>query len=150
MAHTSTKILVHCVFSTKGRRPFLPDPISDRLNRYTAGIATNHQMHLIRGGGVADHRHLLLQFRPTMNVSEGMKVLKANSSKWLKETYPELRGFAWQTGFSAFSVGPSSVDSVTRYIDRQAAHHRKATFEEELIRMLERAEIEYDLDDLFD
>jgi REP element-mobilizing transposase RayT len=150
MAHTLTKILIHYVFSTKERRAFLPDPISDRLNRYMAGIATNHEMHLLRAGGTADHRHLLVQLRPKVSASEGVQVIKANSSGWLKETFPELRTFAWQTGYAAFSVGLSSVPSVVGYIDRQAEHHRKATFEEELVAMLRRAGIEYDPNHLWD
>jgi REP element-mobilizing transposase RayT len=150
MAHTLTKILIHCVFSTKQRKAFLSDPISDRLNRYMAGIATHHQMHLLRSGGTADHRHLLLQFRPAMNVSEGVQVIKANSSGWLKDTFPELGTFAWQAGYAAFSVGLSSVESVVGYIDSQAEHHRTATFEEELVAMLQRAGIEYDPRHLWD
>jgi putative transposase len=150
MAHASTKVLVHFVFSTKDRRPFLTEPVSDRLNRYVAGIATNHKMHLLRAGGTADHRHLLLQLRPPVDTSEAMRVIKANSSRWVKETFAELRAFSWQTGYSAFSVAAFGFRPVIAYIDRQAQHHRKLTFEEELIGLLKRAEIEYDPNDIFD
>ena len=150
MAHATTRILVHCVFSTKDRRPLLTDAVSDRVNRYMAGIAANHKMHLLRAGGSADHRHLLLQMRPPMESSQAMRVIKANTSRWIKETYPDLRGFAWQTGYAAFSVAAFGFQPVIAYIDRQAQHHRKLTFEDELVELLKRAGIEYDLNDIFE
>ena len=85
-------------------------------------------------GGVADHVHLLLSLPATISVSKAMQLLKGNSSKWLRETFPELRrqGFMWQEGFGAFSIGVSGVEDTVRYIRKQEEHHRKKGFREEL------------------
>ena len=104
MSHTYTKLLYHCVFSTKDRRPLLRGQIDERVNRYIAGIARNHEAHLVRAGGVEDHRHLLLELRPTTTVADALRLIKTNCSKWMHETWPELGGHGWQTGYAAFSV----------------------------------------------
>ncbi|MHC4562484.1 MAG: IS200/IS605 family transposase [Planctomycetota bacterium] len=131
-----TKLLFHCVFSTKDRRPLLRDRIDDQINRYMAGIVTNHGAHLIRSGGTADHRHLLLELKPATNVSDVVRVIKANSSKWLHETWPEVGGWGWQTGYAAFSVSQSLRPKVVAYIDNQQTHHRQQSFDDELARLL--------------
>ena len=107
-----------------------------------AGIASNHNAHLIRAGGIADHRHLLLELKPATNVSDIIRIIKANSSKWLRETVPE---FGWQTGYSAFTVSASAREKVISYIDDQEEHHLKLTFEQELIILLERHGIAHDI-----
>ncbi|MHC4715964.1 MAG: IS200/IS605 family transposase [Planctomycetota bacterium] len=150
MAHTLTKILVHCVFSTKERRPFISDDLDGRLNEYAAGIARNHDMHLIRAGGTSDHRHLLLQFRPTVCISDGVRILKSNASKWVHETFDGLSTFAWQSGYAAFSVSQSAAARVVAYIDGQEQHHKRLTFQEELIALLDRHGVEYDPEHLWD
>jgi len=144
MAHTLTRIALHCVFGTKERRPVLADEVSDKLNTYLAGIARNHDMHLLRAGGTADHRHLLVQFRPAISTAEGMRILKAYSSRWLRETFSGMHSFAWQTGYAAFAVSRSAERRVERYIDEQVEHHRKMSFEEELLALLQRHGVDYD------
>ena len=119
MSHSLTKLLFHCVFSTKDRCAFLRGPIDDKVNRYMAGIAKNHGARLIRAGGTADHRHLLLELRPTTNLADIVRFIKANSSKWLHETFPEIGGWGWQSGYAAFSVSQSLRDKVVAYIDNQ-------------------------------
>ena len=144
MPHTLTRIVLHCVFATKRRRAFLADPISEKLNPYLAGIARNHHMHLLRAGGTPDHRHLLLQLRPRISTGEAMRVIKAHSSRWLRETFPALATFAWQAGYAAFAVSRSAEAAVTEYIDRQPDHHRGMTFEEELLALLKRHGVDHD------
>jgi len=150
MSHTFSKLLFHCTFSTKERRPFLAADIGERPNGYMAGIATNSAMHLLRAGGAADHRHVLLELRPSMSVSDAMRLVKANSSGWLKETFPDLAAFCWQEGYGAFSVSKSATEDVIAYIDRQEQHHHRMTFEEELKVLLDRHEIEYDPQHILD
>ncbi|MCK5269706.1 MAG: IS200/IS605 family transposase [Sedimentisphaerales bacterium] len=145
MSHTFSKLFFHCVFSTKGRCPLLKGDISDKINAYMAGIAGNHNAHLIRAGGIADHRHLLLELKPATNVSDIIRIIKANSSKWLRETVPDMAVFGWQTGYSAFTVSASAREKVVSYIDGQEEHHRKLTFEQELIILLERHGIAHDI-----
>ena len=142
MSHSLTKLLFHCVFTTKERRPLLRSPIHDNVNRYIAGIAKNHDTHLIRAGGTADHRHLLLELKPTTNVADIVRIIKANSSKWLHENFPELGGWGWQTGYAAFSVSQSLRDRVVSYIDNQQEHHKHQSFDDELATLLARHGIE--------
>lgn len=144
MSHTYSKLYYHCVFSTKNHLPFLQGNISEELDSYLVGIARNNDMFLVRSGGVADHRHLLLELKPKITVSDAMRLLKTNSSKWIRETYPELSDFGWQTGYSTFSVSASGKENVAKYIDGQAEHHRKMSFEEELRVLFERHGIEFE------
>ena len=144
MSHTFSKLMFHCTFSTKERRSFLTPEIGSRLDRYMAGIARQKGMHLLRAGGVADHRHLLLELKPAKSVSDAMRDIKASSSGWLRKSYPDLHTFSWQEGFGAFSVSVSARDDVIAYIDRQEQHHHRMTFEEELKTLLDKHGIEYD------
>jgi REP element-mobilizing transposase RayT len=125
---------MHCVFSTKERRPLLTATIRARLWPYLGGIARENDLKALAIGGVADHVHLLLSLPTTLSVAKAMQLLKGNSSKWLRETFPELRQhyFAWQEGFGAFSIGISGVDDTVRYIQTQEEHHRQRSFREEL------------------
>ena len=145
MGHTYTRLLIHYAFSTKERRPLLREAVSDGVNAYFSGIASRQKMHLLRAGGVADHRHLLVQIPPALSVAEAVGILKANSSGWMKDEFPGLAPFGWQEGYAAFSVSESAVPKVIAYIDGQEAHHRKMTFEEELVALLKRHGVTYDL-----
>lgn len=132
--HSFNSCLMHCVFSSKERRPLLSVGIRERLWPYLGGIARENGMKALAIGGTADHVHLLLSLPATLPVSKAMQLLKGNSSKWLGETFAELRpqGFAWQEGFGAFSIGISGVEDTIRYIRAQEEHHRKKSFREEL------------------
>lgn len=91
-------------------------------------------MKALAVGGAADHVHVLVILPTTLSVAKAMQLLKGNASKWLRETFPELRQqeFAWQEGFGAFSIGVSGVADTIRYIETQEEHHRKNSFREEL------------------
>ena len=132
--HSFNSCLMHCVFSVKERRPLLTAVIRERLWPYLGGIARQNELKALAIGGVADHAHLLLSLPATLSVSKAMQLLKGNSSKWLRETFPELRrnNFAWQEGFGAFSIGVSGVEDTVRYIQKQEEHHRRNSFREEL------------------
>jgi REP element-mobilizing transposase RayT len=125
---------MHCVFSTKERRSWLTANIRERLWPYLGGIARENDMKALAIGGVADHVHLLLSLPSTLSISKAMQLLKGNSSKWLRETFPELlhEDFAWQEGFGAFSIGVSGVKDTIRYIQTQEEHHLQRSFREEL------------------
>jgi putative transposase len=144
MADTYIKILVHCVFSTKGRCPQIPHPES--LWAYLRGIARNRDTDVLAVGGTKNHVHILLALPSSKTIAQLMRDLKANSSRHLNE---QITGFAWQDGYAAISVSPSQVDVVRKYIDNQEAHHHSRGFEEEYIALLDRTAVEYSREYVF-
>jgi REP element-mobilizing transposase RayT len=143
MAGTYTNLLFHVVFSTKERRQLITPVIEDRLFKYVSGIIRGLDGIQLEIGGVADHIHLLAKFKPITSLSDAVRDIKANSSKWLNEQV-KIYKFTWQDEFSAFTVSESQVDPVRRYIRNQKTHHRRKTFQEELLELLKRNQIEYD------
>jgi REP element-mobilizing transposase RayT len=145
MPQSLAKILVHTVFSTKDRRPFLRDrSLREELHRYLGGILTNLDCQPIIVGGVEDHVHFLCALSRTRNPAEMVKEVKRGSSLWLKTKNADLQDFAWQGGYGIFSVGFSQIESVRSYIASQEKHHRKVSFQDELRQLLKRYEIEFD------
>ena len=144
MGHTFTNHLYHVIFSTKGRLPLIEDAVRDELYKYICGVARNQQAVVIRVNGTADHVHLLIKIKPAAAVAAIVRALKANSSKWLSETFAALRAFEWQPGYSSFTVSESVVDAVKEYINGQEEHHRTRTFAEELKAFLDKHGVEYD------
>ena len=139
MPHTYSSVLVHCVFSTKERRNLIREP--RLLWRYLAGIGRAKQIPLVAAGGTANHVHLLLDPPPTMYLAHAIQQLKGNSSHWLNDAKTL---FAWQQGYGAFAIGESQRANVLAYIANQEEHHRKWTFEQEFISLLQKYRIEYD------
>jgi REP element-mobilizing transposase RayT len=139
------KILVHTVFSTKDRRPFLRDQLlRDELHRYLGGILTNLDCQPIIVGRVEDHVHILCSLSRTCEAAAMVKEVKRGSSLWLKTKSPDLADFAWQNGYGIFSIGFSQIDAVRDYIAGQEEHHRKVSFQDEFRQLLRRYEIELD------
>jgi len=142
MPQSLARVLVHLVFSTKSREPFLAAEKRQRAFAYLAGTLNNIGCPVIVVGGVADHVHLLFVLGRTVSLSKVVEEVKKESSKWGKEEiYP---GFYWQNGYGAFSVSPSNVKQVKAYIENQEDHHRRMTFQEEFRELLRRHEIEWD------
>lgn len=138
MANTYTSIHLHVVFSTKSREPWITSNIENEIWSYLGGICRTHGVKAQHIGGVDDHVHLLVGLPPTLALSDWMKRLKGESSKWISDHFPGMRGFAWQDGYAAFSVGQSQVDDTIRYVSNQREHHRKTTFAEEYRRFVEK------------
>ncbi len=134
----------HLVFSTKNRAPQITPVLQQRLYDYIGGIIKDDNGQLLAAGGTADHVHLLASIHAGVPVSDMLRKVKSNSTKWIHETFPEQRGFAWQEGYGAFSVSQSNVEQVRRYIEQQEEHHRRISFDEEFIKLLERHGISYD------
>ena len=141
MSHTYASNIVHCVFSTKDRAPLIPEDRQQKIWAYLCGILKNIQVPLLAVGGVSNHVHLLMALPPTHNLAKVICDLKANSSRWLNES--GMR-FAWQEGYGAFSVSPSRIDAVKRYIRNQGKHHQKRNFQEEFVALLNRSGIPFD------
>ena len=150
MSHSYVSNLMHCVFSTKERRPFITPELQTRLYPYIGGIAKKHAMRLISAGGIEDHIHLLLSLPKTLDISKAMQLIKGGSSKWVHDTFAEHQMFEWQEGYGAFSIGIGEVKRTVDYINRQAEHHKKKDFKTEFVSFLDAHFIEYDLRDVFD
>jgi putative transposase len=134
----------HCVFSTKERRRLITPSLRERLWPFLGGIARQNKMKAIEIGGIEDHVHILLSLPATMSIAKALQLIKGGSSKWVHESFPEHRLFAWQEEYGAFCVSESRVDSIIRYIKNQQAHHRKMTFQEEFLALLKKHRVEFD------
>lgn len=141
MAHRYPNILIHCVFSTKERRDLIPQEMLATLTKYFAGIGRNHGISVLAAGGTSNHSHLLIVLPPDMSVAKAVQLLKANSSRWVREHGID---FSWQEGYAAFSVSASNKQAVTDYIKHQAEHHRTRSYETEFEAILRRSGIAFD------
>lgn len=150
MANTFSNLFYHILFSTKGRKDLIGQEIEERVWAYIGGIARNHEIIAVQVGGIENHIHVLIMAKPKFAPSQIVQWIKGESSRWIHETFPELRSFEWQDGFGVFSVSKSNVSDVVDYIKNQREHHAKQTFEEEYISMLKLNGIEYDERYVFD
>ena len=143
MSQSLSHLIVHTVFSTKDRRPFLhSEDIRIETYAYMAGILENLQCHPIKIGGADDHVHILSSLSKNIAFADMIGRLKGSCSKRLREK--GIPGFGWQNGYGAFSVSESNVEAVTAYISDQAEHHRKFSYQEELRELLKRHRVAFD------
>jgi REP element-mobilizing transposase RayT len=143
MSSTYISLHYHIVFSTKHRQPLIDASWRERLHEYLGGTVNGLKGFTQGVGGTNDHVHLLVGLRSTHCLADFMRDLKKSSSVWVHDEIG-LANFAWQEGYGAFTVSPPSRDGVKRYIANQEEHHRKLTFREELVSLLEQAGVEYD------
>jgi len=139
-----TKLIYHIVFSTKERRPFLRDEALSEMCAYLGGALRDQNVHPVVVGGMPDHLHLAVIGGQTTRLSDLMREVKANSSRWIHGRFPGLKAFGWQDSYSAFSVSASVLPDVVQYIRGQEVHHQKLTFQEELVALLTRHGVDYD------
>jgi REP element-mobilizing transposase RayT len=144
MSHAYVSNLMHCTFGTRARHPFIDPELEARLWPYLGGIARENRMKALAIGGTTDHIHALLSLPGMMSFAKAVQLIKGGSSKWIHETFPGQKKFAWQEGYGAFSVSASQVRRTVAYIQNQKEHHRRKTFQEEFLELLERHGIEYD------
>lgn len=144
MAGTYTKLYYHIVFSTKHRRPLIAPQIEENLHAYMGGIVRGLGGVCLEINGMADHVHILAILPPKIAVSDALREIKANSSKWLHETWPDFKGFGWQDGYAAFTVSRSQVEPVAQYVRDQKHHHAQWDYKTELIGLLTKHDVEYD------
>ena len=144
MTNSYISLYMRIIFSTKGREPMIVPELQNRLWAYMGGIARENSMKALSIGGVEDHIHALLSLPATLPVAKGVQLIKGGSSKWVHDTYANLQRFAWQEGYGAFSVNVSLIEDTVRYIEKQAEHHTRKTFQEEYVEFLKRHGIEYD------
>jgi len=142
MPQTCGNIVVHIIFSTKGRVPLITPEIRTDLFAYLGGIIRELRGTALIINGTADHVHVLARVRPIHSPAEIARVIKTNSSRWAHQQ--RRAKFSWQSGYGVFSVSESNVASVTRYIADQEAHHRKRSFQEEFVAFLKKNKVAYD------
>ncbi len=150
MPGTYSQILLHFIFSTKKREPWITAQVAKRLYPYMGGIVRKEKGVLYDIGGVEDHVHMYVRWRPDGTISDLMRTAKARSSKWIHASFPALGDFGWQEGYSVFSVSKSQENAVKKYIAGQHKHHQKEDFKSELLRFLRAHEIEFDKKYVFD
>ena len=144
MPQSLGRLVIHLIFSTKERRAMIGEALQPDVNRYIAGILKKLECPAVIVGGAADHVHVLFNLNRSRSVSDVVEEVKTGSSKWIKTKGEGLDAFAWQNGYGAFSVSESMVAQVKTYIEKQAEHHRKTSFQEELVAFLKKHRIEYD------
>jgi putative transposase len=144
MPSTYTNLLYHIVFSTKDREPTITADWKEELHSYIGGIIRAEGGVQLEIGRIEDHVHILVKLKPTHCVADVLKLINANSSKWANDRQKIRTRIEWQVGYAAFSVSESQVEVVRAYIRNQEEHHRRQTFQEELVALLERHGVQYD------
>ena len=150
MAGTFSQIHIQLIFAVQGRANLITDPWRERLYRYISGIATGNNQKLLIINGMPDHVHLFVGLTPAMAIADLVRDIKCNSTNFINDHRWVHGKFHWQEGYGAFSYGHSQVDRVCRYIAGQQKHHRKRTFRDEYIQLLQKFEIGYDERYLFE
>ena len=144
MSQSLTKIVVHAVYSTKDRRPYLSKNVRTQLYPYKIGILDTLGCITLAIGGIDDHVHVLFSLSKTITLSKAMEELKGGASRWLRAEQPDMKNFAWQGGFGAFSVSESQIPKVVEYIENQERHHQVLSFQDELKSLLKKHRIDFD------
>jgi putative transposase len=143
MPQSLSSLLVHLIFSTKDRYPFLAqNDLLLRTHAYLGGILRDSGCPSLAVGGMADHVHVFFRLSRTQQMAKVVETLKSQSSRWLKSQ--GVGSFCWQRGYGCFSVGHSQAAALVQYIENQAEHHRRVDFQEELRQILRRYEIAFD------
>jgi REP element-mobilizing transposase RayT len=150
MPNTYTQITIHLIFAVKNRENLLKKTIRPELFKYMTGIVTNKNNKLLAINGVADHVHLLIGLSPTTALSDLVRDIKNNSSKFINQRELVSGNFRWQTGYGAFSYSRSQRPNVIKYIENQEEHHKVKTFREEYLEVLQKFDVEYDSEYLFE
>lgn len=150
MPSTHHGILIHAMWSTKGRAKVLDKSWRDELYAFMGGTARKHDASLLCAGRIEDHVHLLLKTHPSFAIADTIKLVKGNASRWINAQAKLDCRFAWQRGYGAFSVSQSVAHQVKRYIEDQEQHHATKTFEEEYVALLRKHRIEFDPRFVFD
>ncbi len=150
MAQSLADIILHLVFSTKERRPWICSEDENVLYRYMGGVSNDLNCPIIKINGMADHIHLLFQLGRTIAVSKFVSEVKSSSSRWLKTKGNHYQDFSWQDGYGIFSVSRVNLEGAKNYLASQKEHHKIVTFKDELLSLLKRAQIPYDEKYLWD
>jgi REP element-mobilizing transposase RayT len=144
MPQSLSKIYAHITFSTKNRYPFINNEIEQELWAYLGGICKTLECSPIRVGGHLDHVHICCLLSKKITQIKLLEEIKKESSKWIKTKGKQYEKFYWQNGYAIFSVNPSETEAVVGYIENQHEHHKRLTFQDELLAFLKKYNVEYD------
>jgi REP element-mobilizing transposase RayT len=144
MAQSLSNVILHLVFSTKNRKPFINIEIEEKLFKYLAATCREIKCTSHKIGGTDDHIHIACSLARTLAISTLVEEIKTSSSKWMKTNGDQYHDFAWQNGYGAFSVGQSQLSDLKHYIANQREHHRRLSFQDEYRQILAKYEIDYD------
>jgi REP element-mobilizing transposase RayT len=144
MAQSLSNVLLHIVFSTKHRQPLIDPAIESELFKYVATICRTLDCPTHAIDAADDHIHISCSLSRTSPISKLVQEVKQDSSKWIKCKETKYTAFAWQNGYGAFSIGPSQLDDLRRYIANQREHHRRISFQDEFRELLKRYKIDFD------
>lgn len=150
MANNYSQITIQLIFAVKNRNALIVPAFREPLHKYITGIITNQKQKLLVINSVSDHLHILIGQSPSCKLSDLVREIKSESSRFINENKLSKFRFNWQEGFGSFSYSRSQRDTVIKYILNQENHHRKTTFREEYIDFLKKYEVEYDEKYLFD
>lgn len=150
MANTYSQIFIQIVFAVKGRQNLISKNNREELHKYITGVVQNKDQKLLAIFCMPDHLHLFIGMKPAMLLSDLVRDIKTSSSKFITDKKWVRGKFNWQEGFGAFSYSKSHVDAVVNYILNQEEHHHVKTFREEYIELLEKFEIDYNKNYLFE
>jgi REP element-mobilizing transposase RayT len=150
MANTYTQLYFHVVFAVKGRLNLISSIWKEELYQYISGIISNKKQKLLIINGAPDHVHMLIGLKPDINLSDLIRDIKANSSRFINEKRWVHGKFEWQLGFGAFTLGQSQSDIIINYIRNQESHHQKKSFKEEYIDLLNHYNVIYKAEYLFE
>ena len=145
MGQSLSQLYVHLTFGTKNRYPFIQNEIGQLLHKYIAGALKKYESPAIIINSVPDHVHLLFRLSKNFALAKIVEEIKKQSSKWIKEKGKEYMQFSWQSGYGAFSVSSSKLETIRKYIINQQEHHKKISYQEEVEKFIKQYDIiEYD------
>jgi REP element-mobilizing transposase RayT len=150
MANTYTQIYLQLVFSPLGHENVIPSRHKEELHKYITGIIQNRKHKLLAINSMPDHIHIFIGYNPSQPLPDLLRDIKASSSKFINEKRWFPGKFSWQEGYGGFSYGHSQIDDVIHYINSQEEHHKKSTFKEEYLKLLQKFDVEYDPKYLFE
>lgn len=144
MAQSLSKVYVHIVFHTKYSKPLIRPEVEPELYNYIGAIINANDSVPIKINGVENHIHILVILSKNIPLSKLLEEIKRNSSRWIKTKGKEYNNFKWQGGYAVFSVSARGVENVKRYIENQKEHHKKESFKEEYLKLLDKHDVDYD------
>jgi putative transposase len=143
MPNTFTQLRIHLVFAVKYRQALIDEAWEPNLHKYITGVIQNNHHKLIAINSVSDHIHILIGLHPNQSISDLMRLVKGDSSEWINKQQLTPRKFQWQDGYGAFSHSRSQTDAVVKYILNQKEHHKKVSFRDEYLKVLQDFEVEF-------